>query len=97
MVNISGCHDVAFRWGPTRQHPPSAPGGVWDPHGARRLLATEFQAPFVEQMSAGVIVTAPLVIMVLLFQRRTSERPNTDVTRLRHARAIEWREQDPRD
>ncbi|WP_446721231.1 carbohydrate ABC transporter permease [Luteococcus sp. H101] len=35
--------------------------------------ATEFQAPFGEQMAAGVIVTVPLVIMVLLFQRRIVE------------------------
>ncbi|WP_083508604.1 carbohydrate ABC transporter permease [Arthrobacter alpinus] len=35
--------------------------------------ATEFQAPFGEQMAAGVIVTIPLVIMVLLFQRRIVE------------------------
>jgi multiple sugar transport system permease protein len=31
---------------------------------------TEFDAPFGTQMAAGVIVTIPLVIMVLLFQRR---------------------------
>ncbi|WP_219816996.1 carbohydrate ABC transporter permease [Arthrobacter sp. GMC3] len=35
--------------------------------------ATEFQAPFGEQMAAGVIVTIPLVIMVLVFQRRIVE------------------------
>jgi len=35
--------------------------------------ATEFQAPFGEQMAAGVIVTVPLVIMVLVFQRRIVE------------------------
>lgn len=35
--------------------------------------ATEFQAPFGEQMAAGVIVTIPLVIMVLIFQRRIVE------------------------
>ena len=35
--------------------------------------ATEFQAPFGEQMAAGVIVTVPLVIMVLIFQRRIVE------------------------
>lgn len=35
--------------------------------------ATEFQAPFDEQMAAGVIVTVPLVIMVLIFQRRIVE------------------------
>jgi multiple sugar transport system permease protein len=31
---------------------------------------TDFDAPFGTQMAAGVIVTIPLVIMVLLFQRR---------------------------
>lgn len=35
--------------------------------------ATEFQAPFGEQMAAGVVVTIPLVIMVLVFQRRIVE------------------------
>lgn len=35
--------------------------------------ATEFQAPFGEQMAAGVIGTVPLVIMVLIFQRRIVE------------------------
>lgn len=35
--------------------------------------ATEFQAPFGEQMAAGVVVTVPLVIMVLIFQRRIVE------------------------
>ena len=35
--------------------------------------ATEFQAPFGEQMAAGVIVTVPLVMMVLVFQRRIVE------------------------
>ena len=35
--------------------------------------ATEFQAPFGEQMAAGVIVTVPLVMMVLIFQRRIVE------------------------
>jgi multiple sugar transport system permease protein len=35
--------------------------------------ATEFQTPFGEQMAAGVIVTVPLVIMVLVFQRRIVE------------------------
>ncbi|MFH5824783.1 carbohydrate ABC transporter permease [Georgenia sp. AZ-5] len=32
--------------------------------------ATEYQAPFGEQMAAGVVVTIPLVIIVLFFQRR---------------------------
>lgn len=35
--------------------------------------ATEFQAPFGEQMAAGVVVTIPLVVMVLVFQRRIVE------------------------
>lgn len=35
--------------------------------------ATEFQASFGEQMAAGVIITVPLVIMVLIFQRRIVE------------------------
>ncbi|MGQ0841895.1 MAG: carbohydrate ABC transporter permease, partial [Actinokineospora sp.] len=30
----------------------------------------QFDAPFGTQMAAGVIVTIPLVILVLLFQRR---------------------------
>ncbi|MGK5534119.1 carbohydrate ABC transporter permease [Streptomyces sp. URMC 129] len=32
--------------------------------------ATEFDTPFGSQMAAGVLVTVPLVILVLLFQRR---------------------------
>ncbi|WP_151476250.1 carbohydrate ABC transporter permease [Streptomyces albicerus] len=32
--------------------------------------ATQFDVPFGSQMAAGVLVTVPLVIMVLLFQRR---------------------------
>ncbi|MEV0774861.1 carbohydrate ABC transporter permease [Streptomyces sp. NPDC050428] len=32
--------------------------------------ATEYDTPFGSQMAAGVLVTIPLVIMVLLFQRR---------------------------
>ncbi|TJZ59310.1 carbohydrate ABC transporter permease [Streptomyces piniterrae] len=32
--------------------------------------ATQFETPFGSQMAAGVLVTIPLVIMVLLFQRR---------------------------
>lgn len=32
--------------------------------------ATEFETPFGSQMAAGVIVTIPLVIMVVVFQRR---------------------------
>lgn len=32
--------------------------------------ATDFQAPFGAQMAAGVIVTIPLMILVLVFQRR---------------------------
>lgn len=32
--------------------------------------ATDFQAPFGAQMAAGVIVTIPLMILVLIFQRR---------------------------
>jgi multiple sugar transport system permease protein len=32
--------------------------------------ASDFQAPFGAQMAAGVIVTIPLMIMVLIFQRR---------------------------
>jgi len=35
--------------------------------------ATEYTAPFGEQMAAGVIVTVPLVIVVLIFQRRIVE------------------------
>ncbi|WNB84841.1 carbohydrate ABC transporter permease [Cellulomonas sp. ATA003] len=35
--------------------------------------ASEFQAPYGEQMAAGVIVTIPLVVAVLLFQRRIVE------------------------
>jgi multiple sugar transport system permease protein len=31
---------------------------------------TNFDSPFGTQMAAGVIVTIPLLIMVLLFQRR---------------------------
>lgn len=32
--------------------------------------ASDFQAPFGAQMAAGVVVTIPLMIMVLIFQRR---------------------------
>jgi multiple sugar transport system permease protein len=32
--------------------------------------AFQFQSPFGTQMAAGVVVTIPLVIMILLFQRR---------------------------
>ncbi|MYS88960.1 MULTISPECIES: carbohydrate ABC transporter permease [Streptomyces] len=32
--------------------------------------ATTYQTPFGSQMAAGVVVTVPLVVMVLLFQRR---------------------------
>jgi len=32
--------------------------------------ASDFQAPYGAQMAAGVVVTIPLVIMILLFQRR---------------------------
>jgi multiple sugar transport system permease protein len=32
--------------------------------------ATQFETPFGSQMAAGVLVTVPLVIMVLIFQRR---------------------------
>lgn len=32
--------------------------------------ATDFQAPFGAQMAAGVVVTIPLMILVLIFQRR---------------------------
>ncbi|MFE9647741.1 carbohydrate ABC transporter permease [Streptomyces sp. NPDC006365] len=32
--------------------------------------ASQFDVPFGSQMAAGVLVTIPLVIMVLLFQRR---------------------------
>jgi len=31
---------------------------------------SQFQQPFGTQMAAGVVVTIPLVILVLLFQRR---------------------------
>lgn len=31
---------------------------------------SEFQQPFGSQMAAGVVVTVPLVILVLLFQKR---------------------------
>lgn len=43
--------------------------------------ATEFQAPFGEQMAAGVIVTIPLVIMVLVFQRRIVEGLTSGATK----------------
>lgn len=43
--------------------------------------ATEFQAPFGEQMAAGVIVTVPLVIMVLIFQRRIVEGLTSGATK----------------
>lgn len=43
--------------------------------------ATEFQAPFGEQMAAGVIVTIPLVIMVLIFQRRIVEGLTSGATK----------------
>jgi multiple sugar transport system permease protein len=32
--------------------------------------ATTYQTPFGSQMAAGVVVTIPLVVMVLVFQRR---------------------------
>jgi multiple sugar transport system permease protein len=32
--------------------------------------ATTYQTPFGSQMAAGIVVTIPLVVMVLLFQRR---------------------------
>jgi multiple sugar transport system permease protein len=35
--------------------------------------ASDFQAPYGAQMAAGVIVTIPLVVVVLLFQRRIVE------------------------
>lgn len=35
--------------------------------------ASDFESPYGQQMAAGVIVTIPLVIMVLLFQRRIVE------------------------
>lgn len=35
--------------------------------------ASDFQAPYGAQMAAGVLVTIPLVIMVLIFQRRIVE------------------------
>ncbi|MEA5644241.1 MAG: carbohydrate ABC transporter permease, partial [Cutibacterium granulosum] len=35
--------------------------------------SSQFNTPFGTQMAAGVIMTIPLVIMVLIFQRRIVE------------------------
>ncbi|MDJ1113587.1 carbohydrate ABC transporter permease [Microbacterium dauci] len=35
--------------------------------------ASDFESPYAQQMAAGVIVTIPLVIMILIFQRRIVE------------------------
>lgn len=43
--------------------------------------ASEFEAPYGEQMAAGVIVTIPLVIMVLIFQRRIVEGLTSGATK----------------
>ncbi|GHD06369.1 carbohydrate ABC transporter permease [Zhihengliuella salsuginis] len=43
--------------------------------------ASEFQAPYGEQMAAGVIVTIPLVIMILIFQRRIVEGLTSGATK----------------
>lgn len=43
--------------------------------------ATDFQAPFGAQMAAGVVVTIPLVIMILLFQRRIVEGLTSGATK----------------
>jgi len=43
--------------------------------------ASEFAAPYGEQMAAGVIVTIPLVIMVLFFQRRIVEGLTSGATK----------------
>ncbi|PJJ71638.1 multiple sugar transport system permease protein [Diaminobutyricimonas aerilata] len=43
--------------------------------------ASEFQAPYGEQMAAGVIVTIPLVIVVLIFQRRIVEGLTSGATK----------------
>jgi multiple sugar transport system permease protein len=43
--------------------------------------ATDFQAPFGAQMAAGVIVTIPLMILVLIFQRRIVEGLTSGATK----------------
>jgi multiple sugar transport system permease protein len=43
--------------------------------------ASDFQAPYGAQMAAGVIVTIPLVIMILLFQRRIVEGLTSGATK----------------
>lgn len=43
--------------------------------------ASDFQAPFGSQMAAGVIVTIPLMIIVLLFQRRIVEGLTSGATK----------------
>ncbi|MGZ0211751.1 MAG: carbohydrate ABC transporter permease [Actinomycetales bacterium] len=43
--------------------------------------ASDFQAPFGAQMAAGVIVTIPLMIVVLLFQRRIVEGLTSGATK----------------
>ncbi|WP_394278212.1 carbohydrate ABC transporter permease [Microbacterium sp.] len=35
--------------------------------------ASDFESPYAQQMAAGVIVTIPLVVMILIFQRRIVE------------------------
>ena len=43
--------------------------------------ASDFQAPFGAQMAAGVVVTIPLMIMVLVFQRRIVEGLTSGATK----------------
>lgn len=43
--------------------------------------ATDFQAPFGAQMAAGVVVTIPLMILVLIFQRRIVEGLTSGATK----------------
>jgi multiple sugar transport system permease protein len=43
--------------------------------------ASEFQAPYGQQMAAGVIVTIPLVIVILFFQRRIVEGLTSGATK----------------
>ncbi len=43
--------------------------------------ASDFQAPYGAQMAAGVVVTIPLVIMILLFQRRIVEGLTSGATK----------------
>jgi multiple sugar transport system permease protein len=43
--------------------------------------ASEFEAPYGQQMAAGVIVTIPLVIVILFFQRRIVEGLTSGATK----------------